>query len=418
MAKQAKVPKLRFPGFTGEWEERKLGGITLKIGSGKTPHGGASAYVNDGIPLIRSQNIVNDGVDLSDVVYITDEIDAEMQNSRVNTNDVLLNITGASIGRSAVYSCGDPANVNQHVCIIRPEKLFSGNFIQLQLASTNGQNQINTNQAGGAREGLNFQQISKIKFYFPKVDEQKCISEFFLQMNRYIALHQRKLTHLQAKKKSLLQKMFPKKGERFPELRFPGFTDAWEQRKLGDIADVTKLAGFEFTKYVTYADDGNIIALRGLNVKKGNLVLDDVKYIDGSDFSKLNRSKLYKNDILLTYVGTVGELAIIPENDRYYLAPNVARIRVDQSCDSQYAVQVMGSKVFYDRVIFPLIATSSQPALSMENVRKFILPMPCIGEQQHIGAFFKEVDNLITLHQRKLTHLKTQKKALLQQMFV
>lgn len=89
---------------------------------------------------------------------------------------------------------------------------------------------------------------------------------------------------------------------------------------MGDIADVTKLAGFEFTEHVVYSDEGNVIALRGLNIKNGQLILNDVKYIDGSNFSKLSRSKLFIDDIMFTYVGTVGEVAIIKENDRFYLA--------------------------------------------------------------------------------------------------
>ncbi|QXE21252.1 hypothetical protein B5S50_12765 [Clostridium sp. 001] len=212
--------------------------------------------------------------------------------------------------------------------------------------------------------------------------------------------------------------MFPQNGKYFPELRFPGFTDPWEQRKLGDISDVTKLAGFEFTKYVIYSDEGSIIALRGLNVKNGKIILDDVKYIDQSDFSKLNRSKLFRDDILFTYVGTVGELAIIPVDNKYYLAPNVARIRLKKEINSQFVIQMIGNKTYYDKVIFPLIATSSQPALSMENLRKFILKLPSFEEQIKIGEFFVQLDNLITLHQRKLNHLQEQKKALLQQMFV
>ena len=84
------------------------------------------------------------------------------------------------------------------------------------------------------------------------------------------------------------------------------------------------MAGYEFTKYVKYEEKGKIIALRGLNVKKGKIILDNVKYIDNSDFSKLNRSKLIKNDILFTYVGTIGEVGLIEENNKYYLAPNVA----------------------------------------------------------------------------------------------
>lgn len=202
-----------------------------------------------------------------------------------------------------------------------------------------------------------------------------------------------------------------------PKLRFPGFTDDWEQRKLGDISDVTKLAGFEFTKYVRYQESGKIIALRGLNVKNGNLVLDDVKYIDDSDFSKLNRSKLYKNDILLTYVGTVGELAIVPEDNKYFLAPNVARIRLQGHVSPIFVCQMMNDSNFYNRIILPLIATSSQPALSMENVRKFQLLMPDYQEQQKMGLFFKQLDNLITLHQRKLSDVKKLKSGLLQKMF-
>ena len=190
---------------------------------------------------------------------------------------------------------------------------------------------------------------------------------------------------------------------KIPAIRFAGVTEAWEQRKLGDIADVTKLAGFEFTEHIVYSDEGSIIALRGLNVKNGSLILDDVKYIDGSNFSKLSRSKLFINDVLFTYVGTVGELAMIPENNRFYLAPNVSRIRFQNGFYAPYMVQQMGSKSFYDNMIFPLIATSSQPALSMENIRKFIVSVPKnYEEQKKAGMYFRNLDHLITLHQRKL----------------
>ena len=203
-----------------------------------------------------------------------------------------------------------------------------------------------------------------------------------------------------------------------PQLRFAGFDDTWEQRKLGDIADVTKLAGFEFTEHIVYSDEGSIIALRGLNVKNGRLILDDVKYIDNSNFSKLERSKLFVNDVLFTYVGTVGELAIIPENNRFYLAPNVSRIRFQNGFFAPFMIQQMGSKTFFDNMIFPLIATSSQPALSMENIRKFVVSVPKkTDEQQAIGTFFKQLDHLITLHQRKHDKLTNVKKSMLEKMF-
>ncbi|HFI0387439.1 TPA: restriction endonuclease subunit S, partial [Streptococcus suis] len=209
-----------------------------------------------------------------------------------------------------------------------------------------------------------------------------------------------------------------KTNNNIPSYRFQGYTDAWELRKLGEVAEVTKLAGFEFTEHVVYSEEGNIIALRGLNIKDGRLVLDDVKYIDGSNFSKLNRSKLYVDDIMFTYVGTVGEVAIIKENDRFYLAPNVSRIRVQSEDSSKFISHYIRSEFFYNRVIFPLIATSSQPALSMENIRKFDIFLPIINEEQiRISELFDTLDQQITLHQRKLDTLKEQKKTYLKLLF-
>ncbi|WP_303815731.1 restriction endonuclease subunit S [Selenomonas ruminantium] len=204
-----KIPEIRFAGFTDEWEQRKLGDITTKIGSGKTPCGGSEAYVDDGIPLIRSQNVHDDVVDLSDVAYIDEETNKSMENSLVAYNDVLLNITGASIGRSAVYKGSKPANVNQHVCIIRPTEDYSSDFIQMNLASSNGQKQIDSSQAGGAREGLNFRQIGKMEFAFPSVDEQNKIGTYFRNLNNLITLHQCECDALKEVKKFMLQNMFP-----------------------------------------------------------------------------------------------------------------------------------------------------------------------------------------------------------------
>ena len=144
-----------------------MGDITAKIGSGKTPSGGKSAYVEAGIPLIRSQNVNGDKVDFEDIVYIDEVTDESMANSRVFTNDVLLNITGASIGRSAVYKDFEKANVNQHVCIIRPIEGFHPDFIQLNLASDNGQKQIESSQAGGGR-ALIFNKLERWSFAFQK----------------------------------------------------------------------------------------------------------------------------------------------------------------------------------------------------------------------------------------------------------
>ena len=197
-----------------------------------------------------------------------------------------------------------------------------------------------------------------------------------------------------------------------PNLRFPEFQGEWEEHLLGNISDVTKLAGFEFTKYVTYEDNGNIIAIRGLNCKNGSLDLRDVKYIDNSDFSKLSRSKLYTGDILYTYVGTVGEVAVVDKNDKYYLAPNVSRIRLSKDYNSDFIKQMLGSKKFYNQIVFPLIATSSQPALSMENLRKFKLKVPSIREQTKIASLLNAIDERIATQNKIIEDLKKLKSAI------
>lgn len=172
------------------WEQRKLSDITDKIGSGKTPKGGSKTYSNEGTLFLRSQNINNDVVSLKDTVFISPLIDTDMHSSRVYQNDVLLNITGASIGRSAVYKGLKHANVNQHVCIIRPDNPQIANFLQMQLTSNIGQKQIEQNQAGGGREGLNFKQIGNMQFNFPKLQEIILIESLILNISNTIVHHQ------------------------------------------------------------------------------------------------------------------------------------------------------------------------------------------------------------------------------------
>ena len=154
---------------------------------------------------------------------------------------------------------------------------------------------------------------------------------------------------------------------------------------LGEIATVTKLAGFEFTNYVTYSERGNIIALRGLNVKNGKLDLSDVKYIDKSDFSKLERSKLHIGDMLFTYVGTVGQVAIVDEEDKYYLAPNVALIRFDKKILlPQYMKYYFQTTQFWDKQIRRLLQSSSMQNIPMEKIRKFEIIVPPFDVQNRI----------------------------------
>ena len=165
--------------------------------------------------------------------------------------------------------------------------------------------------------------------------------------------------------------------------------------ELGEVATVTKLAGFEFTKYVTYSDAGNIIALRGLNVKNGHLVLDDVKYIDNSHLEMLSRSKLRIGDMLFTYVGTVGQVALIQENDKYYLAPNVALVRItDERFLPEYMMYYFLTDKFKQEQIAKLLQASSMQNIPMEKIRKFKLPLISIEEQRKTIDILNRFDNL------------------------
>lgn len=187
-----------------------------------------------------------------------------------------------------------------------------------------------------------------------------------------------------------------KQYEYYSSEQFPSIKESnYDWVELGSIATVTKLAGFEFTKYVVYSETGNVIALRGLNVKNGHLVLDDVKYIDNSDLTMLSRSKLHIGDMLFTYVGTVGQVALIDKNDKYYLAPNVALVRInDKKYLPKYMMYYFLTNKFKEEQIAKLLQASSMQNIPMEKIRKFKLPVITLEEQQRIVSILDQFDML------------------------
>lgn len=161
------------------WEVKRLKHTVSKVGSGVTPRGGAEVYQKEGIPLLRSQNIYSDGIRLDDVAYINKEIHDSMKNSKVFPKDVLLNITGGSIGRTFyVEEWLGEANVNQHVCIIRPNENIDYKFLYFILKSKIGQEQILHEQTGSGREGLNFEALKNFYIPFVTIKEQQSIVDF------------------------------------------------------------------------------------------------------------------------------------------------------------------------------------------------------------------------------------------------
>lgn len=410
MELKKKVPELRFKGFSGEWEADVLGELTdVYDGTHQTPH-----YTDNGIMFLSVENIKT----LKSEKYISEEAFKKEFKISPQKGDVLMTRIG-DIGTANVVESNEPKAYYVSLALLKFKKL-NPYFLKESISSDSVAKSIFHKTLHIAfPKKINKNEIAKVVIPYPKIgEEQSRIGSWFQHLDQLITLHQKKYNKLTNIKKAMLEKMFPKNGADVPEIRFEGFEGKWEKRTLGDVADVTKLAGYEFTKYIEYSDEGTIIALRGLNVKNGAINLNDVKFIDQSDFSKLNRSKLFKADILFTYVGTIGELAIIPENNKFYLAPNVARFRLSDDLFSPFILQTIGSKEYYDKIISPLIATSSQPALSMENIRKFVLKLPVFKEQQKIGTYFQKLDQLITLQQTQIEKLQNIKKACLEKMFV
>ncbi|WP_219812709.1 hypothetical protein [Aeromonas sp. ASNIH8] len=198
-----------FGNIPNDWCIVKIGHLTTKIGSGKTPSGGATTYVDEGITFLRSQNIYDDGLRLDDVVYISHDVDAEMAYSRVKPMDILINITGASIGRTTIVPVDiGSANVNQHVCIVRLHDLSLARFIAWAMKSQPTKCQIGNAQTGAAREGLNFEQVANILLCLPQSNYSAHISDFLdyetARIDQLIAKQQQLIELLKEKRQAVI----------------------------------------------------------------------------------------------------------------------------------------------------------------------------------------------------------------------
>lgn len=217
-AEDETLPKLRFPEFrdAGEWDEHELGPLTTKIGSGITPTGGDKNYKTKGRPFVRSQNVGWGELILNDVAFIDEETHQSFDSTEIKVSDVLLNITGASIGRSAVADSRIAGgNVNQHVCIIRAQPVeLNPALLNHFLISERGQKQIDSFQAGGNRQGLNFAQIRSFVIPLPPTEhEQRRIADCLSSFDELIAAQFQKLDTLKTHKKGLMQQLFPNQAE-------------------------------------------------------------------------------------------------------------------------------------------------------------------------------------------------------------
>ncbi|AMN50645.1 restriction endonuclease subunit S [Psychrobacter sp. P2G3] len=392
------------------WSIESLGNVTEKVGSGVTPRGGSNSYKLSGIPLIRSQNVLWGKLDLSDVAYIDELQHNKMKGSFVYKNDVLLNITGASIGRVAVSDI-DEANVNQHVCIIRSEELNS-EYLKSFLLSFQGQKQIEQCQAGGNRQGLNFEQIKSFKLPVPPLPEQQKIAKILSTWDKAISTTERLIENSIQQKKALMQQLLTGKKRLLDESgkRFEG---EWEEYKLSEITNFIR----DGTHGTHKRYESGVPMLSAKNITKQNTVdFDDAPYISEEDYNKIHaRYTIKSGDILLTVVGTLGRVALVPEElaEKFTLQRSVAIIRVAKGICNQFLMQLFSSSDF-THLLHRKSNSTAQAGVYLGELGKLKILLPSFEEQQKIATVLTNADKEIELLEQQLADLQQEKKALMQ----
>lgn len=400
--KKSMVPKLRFPGFNETWEQRKLGELAATFGYGLN----AAAKSFDG----RHKYIRITDIDESTRRFLCSSLtspDIDFEEAapyRLAEGDVLFARTGASVGKSYRYVRTDGEVYFAGFLIrFRFKDKEAAEFVFQNSLTAKFQNFIKTSSQRSGQPGINAQQFSGYQIAVPNSEERERIGSFFSRLDTAITLHQRKLEGLSKLKKSLLQKMFPKNGQQNPEVRFPGFTEAWEQRKFQGITQrvsTSSISSIDFPS-VEYEDieAGSGILNKDVKLKEKNkkgIVFDKNDIL----FGKLRPYLM--NWLLADFKGVaVGDFWVLRS----------------QNFDPKFVCSLIQSKSFQE--VANRSSGSKMPRADWNLVSNtlFFVP-PQNNEQRKIGELFSSLDKVITLHQRKLESLKKLKKSLLQQMFV
>lgn len=400
-----RVPKLRFPGFTEDWEQRKLSDVLVERneqqvetseyplmsfvqGLGVVPK--SERYDRSFLVLDQSKKYKR--TELGDFIYSSNNLE---------TGSIGINKTGKAV-ISPVYSIFQGVSIgdSQFIGIMSLLPRFIAKMIRFRQGVVYGQWRIHE---------TDFLDISVL---IPSVDERTKITQLILSIEEIVTLHQRKLDNLKLKKKALLQKLFPKNGERYPELRFPGFTDAWEQRKLGDVAIITG-GGTPSTNVPEYWN-GDIDWYSPVEIGENRYVSKSIRKITKLGLEKSSAKLLPIGTVLFTSRAGIGNTAILQAEG--CTNQGFQSITPDSKELDTYFLYTMTPRLKrYGEVTG---AGSTFVEVSGKQMEKMSLVLPSLEEQKQIGRFFRTIDDSITLHQRKLDHLQLQKKALLQQMFV
>ena len=407
------MQQIRFNGYSDAWEEHKLGEMLINLEAGVSVN---SSDYETGYFILKTSAIKQGTVDSFEVKSVVQEEVCKAKTPLIKNSIIISRMnTPELVGASGLVR----ESIDN---IFLPDRLWQGQVAEnfssewliqsINIASNIQKIRNLATGTSGSMKNISKKSILDLIINVPKLKEQKQIGSFLKQLDNTIALHQRKLDLLKEQKKGYLQKMFPKNGAKVPELRFAGFADDWEERKLGQY---TKL----ITKGTTPKDKtgiGDVNFVKVENITNGKIYpINKIKQHEHDNY--LKRSRLEEKDILFSIAGTLGRTAIVnksilPANTNQALA-----IIRGYDFDTNFLITSLAGNVVKE-YIRRNPTVGAQPNLSLEQVGNLLVNTPNAEEQQKIGSFFKQLDDTIALHQRKLDLLKEQKKGFLQKMFV
>ena len=394
-----RVPKLRFPGFTEDWEQRKFSDLYKKISEKNDLSYSLDKIISVANMYYKSDAKVSNEEYLKTYnIFRYGEIAFEGNKSKDFT-----------YGRFVENTIGD--GIISHVFeVFRPITKYDIYFWKyyINYEPIMGKVLSRCTKKTTMMTNLVAKDFLKETVFVPSLAEQKRIGILLNTLDKSITLHQRKLDNLKLKKKALLQKLFPRNGERYPELRFPGFTDAWEQRKLEDVCNV-----YDGTHQTPRYTNSGVMFVSVEDIE----TLESNKYITEEDFKSEFKVFPEYGDILLTRIGDVGSANVILDEIKRAYYVSLALLK-PKDINSLFLLALLSSSSVQSEIWRRTLHIAFPKKINKNEINKVIVNQPSIPEQKKIGKLFFSLDQTITLHQRKLEHLQIQKKSLLQKLFV
>ena len=384
-------------------------------------------FTEEGIPLVRIGDITNGTIDFNNCKRLPLEYATMMKEFLVESGDILIALTGATIGKiGQVPKTNEKILLNQRVGKLSSD---SSNYYKYILSSDLIKKQINLIADGSAQENISNEDIGNFEIFDIDNGLKQQIANYLdkktAKIDATIAKNEELIELLEEKRVALINQVVTKGLNPDVPMKDSGvewigeIPEHWDVVPLNRYVNVTKLAGFEFTEHIEYIPDGEIIALRALNIKNNKLNLNNIMKISKEVSNKLPRSKLFKGDLIFTYVGAkTGAVALIDKNNTYHLAPNIAKITniSKDKLNTQFLLYNIASHHEQEEIWFK-IAKSGQEAISMEKIRTLTLLIPPIEEQRiiidHLNEKISKIDEAVLKITKNIHFLEEYKTSLI-----